>query len=125
MLEERRRLGKFAYTGDQAWVMVRARRNQASIRGALLKGDFYSTTGVLLREIRTSESAFRLVIEADSEGAASYRTRFVGKGGRTLANLEGTSPRYVFRGDEGYVRAVVEGPGKEKAWLQPYFLSRQ
>jgi len=48
--------------------------------------------------------------------------RFVGRGSRVLAEQLGVQASYAPRGDEGYVRAVIEGPAGAKAWTQPVFL---
>lgn len=116
---DRARRGKFAYIGDQAFVMVRAERDGASIQRALLAGDFYASTGVFLTAVRVSRES----IELEVEGGAAHTVRFVGKGGRELARVEGARARYEPRGDEGYVRAVVEDAAGHKAWLQPVTLS--
>jgi hypothetical protein len=114
---ERRRMGKFAYTGDRAWIMVRAQKNLTAIRDALLAGDFYATTGVTLSRLATS--AEHIELRAEPRAGASYRIRFVGKGGRELRSVAGEAASYRPSGDEGYVRAVVEADSGEKAWIQP------
>jgi hypothetical protein len=116
---ERRQLGKFAYDGDRAWVMVRADKRPDSIQSALLDGDFYASTGVVLAELVRSSGSIRLRIEANSP--AGYRTRFVGTGGRVLAEAPGLEARHAVGGGERYLRAVVEGPAGERAWVQPVF----
>lgn len=116
--EERRRRGKFAYVGDRGWIMVRAEKTLPAIRAALLAGEFYASTGVSLATLERSRERFSLT----TLGERSARTRFVGKGGRTLATSEGPSATYVPRGDEGYVRAVVEAADGTKAWTQPVML---
>lgn len=113
----RRRHGKFAYVGDQAWIMVHAEKTLPAIRTALLDGDFYCSTGVTLSSLELS--AKRVAVSV--EGPAVH-TRFVGKGGRVLATSDGREASYVPRGDEGYVRAVVEAADGAKAWTQPVML---
>jgi hypothetical protein len=116
----RRARGKFPYDGDRSWIMVRAEKQPQAIRSALEAGDFYATSGVLLRELESSPSGFRLVIEpADGQ---SYVTRFIGAGGRELARSEGTQASYEMTGDERYVRAVVTDSRRRKAWVQPVML---
>ena len=53
---------------------------------------------------------------------ARHLTRFVGKGGRVLAEVPGLEPRYAIRGDEGYVRASIVDSNGRRAWTQPVFL---
>ncbi len=75
---ERKKAGKFAYTGDHAWIMVRAEKNQAAIRRAMLDGDFYASTGVLLDEVELSPKRLQL----RAHGAGPFEFEFVGSGGR-------------------------------------------
>lgn len=116
---DRARRGKFAYVGDQAWVMVRAEKQPDKIRDALLAGDFYASTGVTLDGLEADARGIRLRV---SGGPAT--TRFVGRGGRELARVDGERAEYAVRGDEGYVRAVVEAANGTKAWVQPVMLPR-
>lgn len=118
----------------RGWVMVRAARlDPASLIGALESGDFYSSSGVSLHDIRRQGNELR--VEIAPEDGVSYRTRFVGtrRGfndshspvvnaageklrvtqryhgdvGETLAEVEGPVAIYRFRGDELYVRASI------------------
>jgi hypothetical protein len=115
---ERKRLGKFAYVGDRAWIRVRAEKSATAIRAALLRGDFYGSTGVELESLVSNAKLFALEMKTPG----TYTTRFVGKSGRQLAVVAGPTARYEPKGDEGYVRAVVEDAGGNKAWIQPVML---
>jgi hypothetical protein len=118
---DRVRHGKFAYVGDRAFVMVRAEKNIASVRAAMLAGRFYASTGVVLDRVDAVDDG-RVTLHVVADGARRYVTRFVGKGGKELARVEGESPSYSPHGDEGYVRAVVEGSAGARAWTQPVML---
>jgi len=48
-----------------------------------------------------------------------YVIRFVGKNGRELGRVSGTSARHELASGDGYVRAVVEDSHGHKAWTQP------
>ena len=118
----------------RGWVMVRAGRlDPPSIIAALEAGDFYSTSGVTLRDVRRSGDGLR--IEIEPEDGVTYRTRFIGTRrtfndtrtplvnaageklrvtqryhgdvGEVLAEVEGPVATYRIRGDELYVRATV------------------
>ena len=106
----------------RGWVVVRAREFSAeAIVDALAAGDFYSSTGVTLSEVSSSQESVRLRIE--QIGNLIYTTRFTGHEGTLLAEVTGTEPVYRIRGDEGYVRGVVYGSGGgTKAWTQPVFI---
>jgi hypothetical protein len=102
----------------RGWVMVRAERLEArGLLDALERGDFYSSTGIVLEDYRVEDRTMTVAVRPDSW--SKYRVQFIGKGGRVLK--EETAPRatYTFTGSEGYVRArVLEGNGRI-AWGQP------
>ena len=126
---------------------------------AIKRGDFYGSTGVTLRDVRFDAASGRLSIDIEPDGDATFTTQFIGtpadvdltatpvtapdlKGkerqvtgkysddvGKVLATVEGTSPSYTLKGDELYVRAIInsskepavpayEGQ-KAQAWTQP------
>jgi hypothetical protein len=118
----------------RGWVMVRAPRLSAeAIVAAMEDGDFYASTGVTLKQIRRTDRA--LDIEIDAEPGVTYTTHFIGtlKGfdpssrpgprptnsifavtrlyseeiGTVLAVAAGSTVRYTAEGDELYVRAKI------------------
>ncbi len=140
----------------RGWVMVRARHlTPESIIKALERGDFYASTGVRLRNIKSSNKSLSLQIEPET--GVFYKTQFIGTEldhdpksepvmgkdgkpihatrryskdiGKVLAEVDGLSPSYKFKGSEIYVRATVTSTRKhpnpfakgdaEKAWVQP------
>ncbi|MGE0321282.1 MAG: PHP domain-containing protein [Polyangiaceae bacterium] len=115
--ESRRKQMKSAYTGDRGWVQVYAEPNEASIRRALERGEFYASSGVELSSLARDPRHWRVEIQA-AEGE-QYETRFIGSGGKELAKRTGPIAEYDPRGDEGYVRAVVRDSQGHKAWIQP------
>lgn len=101
----------------QAWIVVRAETlTSAALLAAMQRGDFYASTGVELTDI----AAGRVVIVR--KGAAKYRTTFIGRGGRVLAETTDLDARYPIGGDEGYVRARVVDSNGRMAWTQPVFV---
>jgi hypothetical protein len=110
-----------------AWVMVRADTlTPAAIMAALRAGDFYASTGVLLDDYAASGREVRLRIAFPGRPGDDRRftTRFIGRGGRVLAEVAGTSASYAIRGDEGYVRATVTDSNGRRAWMQPMWVRR-
>lgn len=118
----------------RGWVMVRSPRlTPEGIVTAMEAGDFYSSTGVRLKDVRKEPS--RLAIEIEPESGITYTTRFVGTRkdydrrsepvadaegkplpvtrrysdqiGAVLGEVSGTSPSYTLKGDELYVRATI------------------
>lgn len=122
----------------RGWITVRARElTPNALMNAMKEGDFYSSTGVVLRDFRVSRS--RYFVDIEEEEGVSYKTQFTGTrifNGRTgqigeiLLETTQNPATYRFSGDELYVRVKiisskahenhVEGEeGPEVAWLQP------
>ncbi|MSR30689.1 MAG: hypothetical protein EXR99_04205 [Gemmataceae bacterium] len=118
----------------RGWVMVRSEKLEpALLLEAMKRGDFYSSTGVILEDIHQAGDVYRFKIKPE-EGVA-YRTQFLGtlKGtplegqaakdkdgkpvqatgtyssgiGQVLAEIEGENPEYKITGKEIYLRARV------------------
>ncbi|HEX6214563.1 MAG TPA: CehA/McbA family metallohydrolase [Vicinamibacterales bacterium] len=100
------------------WVHVRAVRLEArAIVEALERGDFYASTGVELQSLERSTTAMTIAIR--TQPASKYRIQFIGRQGAVLSEATTSPASYIFKGDEGYVRAkVIESNGKT-AWIQP------
>jgi len=116
----------------RGWIMVRAPElTTEAIISAMERGDFYATTGVVLRDIRREGD--RIAVEIQAEPGVEYTTQFIGtrRGydrrselqvdpegrpvsrkysneiGVVLAVVRGPIAAYRMRGDELYVRAKV------------------
>jgi hypothetical protein len=118
----------------RGWVMVLAKElSVEALVDALERGDFYATSGVMLRRIE--QSADELTVEVESVEGETYLIEFIGtrRGydsssqpvldkdgkevrttrryssdvGAVLATVPGTKGTYRFAGDEIYVRARV------------------
>jgi len=102
----------------RGWIWVRADTLSAdAIVRALRRGDFYSSTGVTLRELKTDSGQYRL--EITPAGDRRYLTEFIGKGGRVLDRSTTLRPSYKITGSEGYVRARISDSSGRMAWTQP------
>jgi hypothetical protein len=141
----------------RGWVMVRSERlDPPSLIAAMEAGEFYSSSGVSLRQIQRAGNTMRIEVEAES--GVTYSIRFIGtrrgfdasrspvvsaKGepvratqrysdqiGETFSVVVGSRAEYSLRGDELYVRAVVNSSQKianpyrkgetAAAWIQPW-----
>jgi hypothetical protein len=118
----------------RGWIMVRAAQlTPEALIAAMEAGDFYASSGVLLKDVRREEDA--LSVEIEAEPGVTYTTEFLGtrRGydptsqpvtdaanvvqrvtrqyskdiGAVLASVPGPSARYVLKGDEIYVRARI------------------
>ncbi len=117
----------------RGWIMVQAERLDANLlMEAMERGEFYSSSGVVLTEVSFRDGVIELTIEGSA--GVNYNTQFVGvlkgeKNRTEFAVSEELRPVYRLRGDELYVRAVVtssrDHPNpsfadqKEQAWTQP------
>ena len=105
----------------RGWVVVRAAELTAeAIVEGLASGDFYSSTGVVLTEVESSQQLLSLEVEPNRD--CIFTTTFVGRHGTVHAEVVGLEASYDIRGDEGYVRAMVESSSGAKAWTQPVFV---
>jgi hypothetical protein len=141
----------------RGWVMVRSERlDPPSVIAAMEAGEFYSSSGVSLRQIQRAGNTMRIEVEA--KPGVTYTVRFIGtrRGfdatrspvvsangepiqatqrysdqiGETFSVVVGNRAEYSARGDELYVRAVVQSSKKianpyrkgetAAAWVQPW-----
>jgi hypothetical protein len=102
----------------RAWVWVRADTLTAdAILRALHRGDFYASTGILLKDLQIDPVQYAL--EIVPAGDRRYLTEFIGRGGRVLARSTTLRPAYRIVGGEGYVRARISDSSGRMAWTQP------
>ncbi len=119
----------------RGWIMVRAESLQADLlMKSMESGEFYSSSGVTLKEVFFREGVVGLEIE--EQPGVVYKTQFIGTrtgegatAGEEFAVSESLQPVYRVRGDELYVRARVTSSRnhpnpsyagqKEQAWTQP------
>ncbi len=117
----------------RGWIYVRAPELTGdAITAALLAGDFYASSGVVLEDVVREKG--RLSLRVAAQPGVEYRIRFIGtrKGGEpgeVLAETSGTSAAYALKPGELYVRATVvssrphpngyDPKDFETAWTQP------
>jgi hypothetical protein len=105
------------------WIMVRASElTPRAILTALEKGEFYSTIGVLLKNIVVTDKGYTVVIREEDD--MKYTTQFIGKNGRILKEAFGTTAVYTYQGGELYVRARIFASSGEFACTQPVFVNK-
>lgn len=123
-------------TVGRGWLMVRSRfLTPESLIGAIEAGDYYATTGVILKSLEFAPATRTLSLEIEPQPDARYTIQFIGTTkdydrirspvtdkdgtplkvtqrysddvGKVFASHEGTKASYTLTGDELYVRAVV------------------
>ncbi len=114
--------GETVYEGDRGWVMVHAAREPGALRAAMVRGEFYSSTGPRIAHIDGAGDALRLRLRSPAH------TRFLGDGGRVLATVHGVEaalPLASLPTNLRWVRAVVDDDAGHRAWVQPLRVRRE
>ncbi len=102
----------------RGWVMVRAERLETrAILDAMERGDFYASTGVVLKDYQASRE--RITVDVQPTPYSKYRIQFIGAGGRVLKEVAAPTATYEVTGAEGYVRTKVIESNGQVAWTQP------
>jgi hypothetical protein len=140
----------------RGWVMVRAAKLEADpLVQAIAKGDFYATTGVVLKDFTYDRAQGTLTVEVLPEPDGRYTIEFVGTPvkydtsvrqlqgfdkqgkplrmikqysadvGKVLARVEGPKATYRLTGNELYVRAVVRSDVRVPSPKIPAFSTKQ
>ena len=100
---------------ERGWVMVRARQlTPEHILGAIHDGEFYSTTGVKLEDIRHENGALTVVV--DPEPGVNYTIKFIGtRAGADLSsepvlNADGVpmTEEKIYKRDLAHNRDILE-----------------
>ncbi|WP_168194581.1 CehA/McbA family metallohydrolase domain-containing protein [Antarcticibacterium arcticum] len=124
---------KYSNAG-RGWVMVKSDRlHPHSLIEAMEAGDFYSSTGVVLDNIRFENNILSVTIKA--EEGVTYTTEFItahkdNSRAKSVKTVEGSCASYTLPKDHLYVRAKItssklkENPymegDVEVAWTQPF-----
>ncbi len=127
------RKGRTWSNAGRGWVMVRADSlTPSTIVYSLEQGDYYSSTGVVLKELNFEDN--RLVLEVDHLEGVTYEIEFIGchhgdKETRILSQVSGTSAAFELNPQIAFVRARItsdklhDNPIEEliyeMAWTQP------
>ena len=130
----------------RGWVMVRAAKLEpVSLISAMESGDFYSSTGVTLKELKQTKK--EIAINIASEKGVNYTTQFIGtrRGydpknepytlpsgaklrvthrysddiGQVFVTVKGTSATYRLKGNELFVRAKIISSKLQKNAITP------
>jgi len=106
----------------KGWIVVRAEKlNTDDIVEAIDKGDFYSSTGVELKDYKVEAGKITIEIRDQDQYMVKYRTQFIGRGGTVVQDSTANPASYRIKGNEGYVRARITDSNGHIAWTQPVF----
>lgn len=131
--------GKPGSHPGRGWVMVKSRYlTPEHLIKAMKEGDFYSSSGVTLRDINFSKKKKTLTVEINPDPNATYKTEFIvskksedaSNVGIVVSTSEELSSSYELKEDDLYVRAVITSSlapldpvwkeQKQQAWTQPF-----
>jgi hypothetical protein len=117
----------------RGWVMVYADSlKPGSLIDALERGDFYASSGVMLKDVSLNRK--NITVEVQAEAGIRYTIEFIGalKGSdksSVLSRVEGTKAKFQVKPQHMFVRARItstklkDNPYKDKevemAWTQP------
>jgi hypothetical protein len=103
----------------RGWIMVKSPAlTKADIEENIRKGNFYASTGVILKDIRNTRKSIKIVSENGS------LINFTGRNGMVLRSVKGSGASYQFKGNELYVRVKVTNDAGKAAWTQPVYVKR-
>ena len=120
----------------RGWVMVNSQKlDTESLINAMEAGDFYSSSGVILKQVFQNKE--KLFIEVEPKEGIDYEIIFMGyrKGSyniEVLKRVKDNSSSYTFQEDDLFVRAKInstdlnENPSRlgetKQAWVQPVII---
>ena len=108
----------------RGWVFVEAEElTSNAIVNGLAAGRFYSSTGVTLERLNTTEDSIDIKIVQES--TELYLTTFSGTDSVVYEETEGLECSYTINDKKDYVRATVVSSNGYKAWTQPIFPTRE
>ncbi|GLR19892.1 PHP domain-containing protein [Portibacter lacus] len=125
--------GKEWSNSGRGWIVVRADSlNPSSLINAMEAGDFYASTGVEIKDLKTDDKS--ISVEIKQEAGETYEITFIGckKGSEEpeeFMTISGNQAKFEFTNDISFVRCKItssklhENPIEEliyeMAWTQP------
>jgi len=104
----------------KGWIMVKAASlTESNILATIRKGDFYSSTGIVLNDYVVNKAAKTITVNSQNGGTIE----FIGKNGVILETANAKQATYQVKGNEMYVRARITNSQGQKGWTQPVFIS--
>ncbi len=90
--------GPEAANPGRAWVWVRCDSlAQDQLLAALEQGDFYSSTGVRLKDVRAGKAEYAVEVDSPANSNTRHTVYFIGRGGQVLAKSTANPAVYRLR----------------------------
>jgi hypothetical protein len=144
-MHDLKKWGRKISNPGRGWVMVRSAQLTAdAITQAMMRGDFYASSGVMLKTLSTDNGTF--TIEADESATLKelespvlttnqrdtategFHIDFIGKEGKVLKTVSGPKAEFPLPQDQPYVRCKISfarkaaaGFDEVYAWTQPFY----
>lgn len=110
------------YDLARTWNMIYSpSTEQKDVRDAILRGCFYTSTGLVLKDISFTDQTLCVFASAKDSYVNTNKYRFIGKDGKILHEEENEYGEYHFTGDESYVRVHVVSEHGAMLWTQPVY----
>lgn len=101
----------------RGWIMVDSPSlTKEDIEEYIRRGDFYASTGIVLNRYQITDKS----ISVETQNGALII--FIGKNGKILSSVKGSSASYQIKGNESYIRIKISNYTGEMAWTQPVAL---
>ena len=100
-------------------------KNKTAILDAVKTGAFYSSSGILLKNIEVIDEKTISLSNATPRTSGTVFS-FIGRDVRLLKKQQPQDPEspatYTVRGDEGYIRVEASREDGARAWVQPFWI---
>lgn len=104
----------------RGWIMVKAKSlTKDNIEESIRSGDFYASTGVILKDIINSDKSITI------KSQETDTIKFIGINGTLLKTIVGDIGTYTIKGNEYYIRAKITNKEGKAAWIQPVFIVKK
>ncbi len=123
----------------RGWVMVQSDSlNAANLIDAMEKGEFYASTGVILKEVKFYNNTLKIEVEPESE--TNYEIQFIGvdikkKQSEIVYKVNGNNAQFKLTDNYLFMRAKIisnrtnknffDEKEFEKAWTQPVMYQKE
>jgi hypothetical protein len=99
------------------WIMVDSPAlTKEDIKESIRTGNFYASTGIFLKKYLVMDKSLTV------ESVNGSQIIFIGKNGKVLSTIKGSSASYQIKGTESYIRIKISNFAGEMAWLQPVWI---
>jgi hypothetical protein len=101
----------------RGWIMVESPSlTKKDIQESIRQGNFYATTGIILKDYRVTQDS----VNVDTENGSLIS--FISLNGIVVSSVRDHAASYHFRGDEKYIRVKITNEEGMSAWTQPVFI---